>query len=71
MVDDYMDALRSGYCSSVRFSPNVRFLFLLMDSPIEGKPKVVEFLVGVSEGVKYVSVRQHIIDVSTACILIK
>lgn len=71
LVDDYINALRVGDYSSVRFSPNVRFLGPLMDSPIEGKPNVVEFLVRVSEGVKDVRVRQHIIDGSTACILIQ
>jgi hypothetical protein len=33
IVDDYMDTLRSGDYSSVRFSPNVSFEGPFMDSP--------------------------------------
>jgi hypothetical protein len=71
LIEDYMAALRSGDYSSVRFSQSVNFLGPLMDSPIEGKSKVVEFLIGVSEGVKDVRVQKHIVDGSTACVLIK
>ena len=71
IIDDYIKALRSGDYSSVQFSSNVRFIGPLMETPIEGKPKVVEFLVSVSEGVKDVIVQQHIIDGSTACVLIQ
>jgi len=70
LIEDYMTALRSGDYSSVRFSQSVTFLGPLMDSPIEGKSHVIDFLVDVSEGVKDVKVQKHIIDGSTACVLI-
>jgi hypothetical protein len=71
LVDNYMEALRSGDYTSVQFSPNVSFQGPFMDSPIEGKPKVIETLVGISESVKDVQVLQHIIDGSNACVLIQ
>ena len=71
LINDYIAALSSGDYSSVRFSKNLSFLGPLMDSPIEGKSNVVEFLVGVSEGVKDVSIQKHIIEGSTACVLIQ
>jgi len=71
LINDYMDALRDGDYSLVRFSPNVRFLGPLMNSPIEGKSKVVEFLADVSKGVKDIRVRQHIIEGETVCVLIE
>jgi len=42
-----------------------------MDTPIEGKSNVIDFLVDVSAGVKDVRVEKHIIDGFTACVLIK
>ena len=69
IVDEYMHALRSGDYSAVGFSSDVRFLGPLMDSPIEGKQNVIQFLTEVSKGVSDVRVRDHVIEGSKACSL--
>lgn len=41
LVDAYIQALKSGDYSSVRFSPAVSFLGPLHDEPLQGKEAVV------------------------------
>lgn len=71
LIEGYMKALSYGDYSSVKFSPDVSFLGPLMDSPIEGKSDVIEFLKGVSEDVEDVRIQEFIIEGSNACVIIQ
>jgi hypothetical protein len=70
LVDTYIQALKSGDYSSVRFSPSVSFLGPLHDEPLQGKEAVVTFLSEVSSGIKDVRINQYVIDGSDVCIII-
>lgn len=71
LINEYLEGLKTGDYSKVRFSPQVRFLGPLLESPITGKSEVIEFLEGVSAGVREVTAQEYIIDGSTACILLQ
>jgi hypothetical protein len=71
LVDDYMEALKTGDYSAVKLSSDVSVIVPLVDSPINGKASVLEFLLEVSDEVEDVRVQQYVIDGSTACVLIE
>ncbi len=70
LVNVYIQALKSGDYSSVKFSSSVSFLGPLHDEPLKGKEAVVTFLSEVSGGMEDVRMNKYVIDGSDVCILI-
>ena len=70
LVNVYMQGLKSGDYSSVKFSSSVSFLGPLHDEPLKGKEAVVAFLTEVSGGMADVRMNKYVIDGSDVCILI-
>jgi limonene-1,2-epoxide hydrolase len=69
VLEAYAGAMKTGDYSNVRFTSDVTFSGPLISGAIVGEAQVTAFLLKVSQGVKDVRVKRHVIDGEFACVI--